>query len=100
MKRRGGGLVVFGRCRGCGGRSSQQHPAQGWDAKGLQYNYLRDNSDAFQADNGVYGASAAGYRYGHALSSSYSSTGSVGYRPKLWRWRLGRTARDGVVVWR
>jgi hypothetical protein len=29
--------------------------------KGVQYNYLRDNRDAFQANNGVYGASAAGY---------------------------------------
>jgi hypothetical protein len=35
--------------------------------------------DAFQANNSVYGISAVGYAYGHALSSPYSSTKSVGY---------------------
>jgi len=39
----------------------QQHPAQGGvGKKGVQYNHLCDNRDAFYADNGVYGASAAG----------------------------------------
>ena len=53
----------------------QEHPVQG-DAKSLHH-----PRDAFQASKGVYGASAAGYAYGHALSPSYSSTGSVGYSP-------------------
>ena len=48
----------------------QQHLVQG-SAKGNHH-----HGDAFQANNGVYGASAAGYAYGHTLSSSYSSTGS------------------------
>jgi len=58
-------------------RLEQQHPVQA-DAKGVHHLH-----DAFQANNGagVYGASAAGYAYGHALRSSYSSTGSVGYSP-------------------
>ena len=34
--------------------------------------------DVFQTSN-VYGVSAAGYAYGHALSSSFPSTGIVGY---------------------
>jgi len=29
----------------------------------------------------MYGASAVGHAYGHALSSSYSSTGSVDHSP-------------------
>ena len=52
----------------------QEHPVQG-DAKGVHH-----PRDAFQANN-VYGASATGYAYGHALSSSYSSTGSVESSP-------------------
>ena len=55
----------------------QQHQylVQG-SAKGIHH-----HRDAFHANNGLYGASAAGYAYGQALSSSYSSTGSVRYSP-------------------
>jgi hypothetical protein len=58
-------------------RLEQQRPVQG-GVKGIHHHH-----DAFQANNGagVYGASAAGCAYGHALSSSYSSTGSVWYSP-------------------
>jgi len=63
-------------------QQQHEHPVQGSFGKGVQYNHLRDNYDAFQANNGVYDASvAAGYAYGHALSSSYSSAGGVGYSP-------------------
>ena len=54
----------------------QQHPVQG-GAKGVHH------CDAFQVNNGVavYGASAtlSGYAYRYTPSSSYLSTGGVGY---------------------
>ena len=45
--------------------------------------------------NNMYGASAVGHAYGHALCSSYSSTGSV---DQVRGMGLGRTARRGGVV--
>ena len=54
--------------------------------------------DAFQANNGVYGASAAGYAYGHTLSSSYSSTGSVGYSPGYGAGSYGARRGSGVAM--
>ena len=70
----------------------EQHPGQG-DAKGVQH-----PRDAFQASNGVYGASAAGYAYGHALSSSYSSTGSIGYSPGYGVGSYGARRGSGVAM--
>jgi hypothetical protein len=44
---------VFGRFRGCGGNSSSTSiRVQGGIGKGVQYNQLRDNRDAFRANNG------------------------------------------------
>ena len=55
----------------------QAHLIQGGD-KGVHH-----HRDAFHANNGVYGASAAArYMYRHVLNSSYSSTGNgVAYSP-------------------
>ena len=73
-------------------QQQQQHLVQG-SAKGNHH-----HRDRFQANNGVYGASAAGYAYGHTLSSSYSSTGSVGYSPGYGAGSYGARRGSGVAM--
>jgi hypothetical protein len=61
-------------------QQQQQHAVQvGVGKMGNHYNHhhFRDHCDAFQGNT----PSAARYEYGYAPSSSYSSTGSVGYSP-------------------
>jgi hypothetical protein len=69
---------VFGPWRGCGGKSRSRRSIRYKRVLRVFHHYR----DAFQANNNsVYGVSAVGYAYGHALSLRYSSTESVGYNP-------------------
>ena len=78
-----GELLVLGRCRGCGGRSSSRRIR----FKGVSRR--RTSSITTYATIVMVMRSKpitafkelAGYAYGHTLSSPYSSTGSVGYSP-------------------
>ena len=77
-----GELLVLGRCRGCGGRSSSRRIR----FKGV----LRRTSSittyativmVMRSKPITAFKELAGYAYGYTLSSPYSSTGSVGYSP-------------------
>ena len=59
----------------------QEHPVRGGVGKGIQYNHLRDNRDAFRANN-VYEASAVGHaRVRTRTEHIVFEQGSVGYSP-------------------